>query len=75
MSEQYPADSPFISMLSDYGFKATFGNQHHTLFLRRALQALIGSAAPITAVTFEQTTFEGPTLGSRSGLYDHGSNV
>ncbi|MGI4870814.1 MAG: Rpn family recombination-promoting nuclease/putative transposase [Janthinobacterium lividum] len=70
MNDFSAAESPYISMLSDYGFKATFGNQHHTLFLRRALQALIGSPVPIEEVTFEQTTFEGPTAGSRSGLYD-----
>ncbi|RZK21572.1 MAG: hypothetical protein EOO56_11145 [Hymenobacter sp.] len=70
MADSLYADSPFVSLLSDYGFKATFGNQHNTLFLRRALQALISSAVPIVAVTFEQTTFEGATADSRSGLYD-----
>lgn len=34
------------------------------------MQALIGSAVPITAVSFEQTTFEGITTDGRSGLYD-----
>jgi len=70
MSDAYFTDSPFVSPLSDYGFKVTFGNQHNTLFLRRVLQALIGSAVPITAVSFEQTTFEGLTTDGRSGLYD-----
>ena len=40
------------------------------MFLRRALQALIRSPVPIVGVTFGQTTFEGSTVGSRSGLYD-----
>ena len=30
----------FISIISDYGFKVTFGNAADTLFLRVALQAL-----------------------------------
>lgn len=34
------------------------------------MQALIGPAVPITAVSFEQTTFEGLTTDGRSGLYD-----
>ncbi|RYY18243.1 MAG: hypothetical protein EOO36_08650, partial [Cytophagaceae bacterium] len=70
MSDAYSFDSPFVSPLSDYGFKVTFGNQHNTLFLRRALQALIGSPVPIAAVSFEQTTFESTTTDGRSGLYD-----
>ena len=70
MNQEFPAESPFVSLLSDYGFKVTFGNQHNTLFLRRALQALISSPLPIVAVSFEQTTFEGMTADSRSGLYD-----
>lgn len=70
MNLSAPLDSPFISLLSDYGFKAAFGNQHNTLFLRQALQALIGSAEAIEAVSFDQTTFDGTTLGSRGGLYD-----
>ena len=37
----------FISMLSDYGFKVTFGNEAKPVFVRKAIQALIGSPIPI----------------------------
>jgi predicted transposase/invertase (TIGR01784 family) len=62
--------SPFISFTSDYGFKVTFGNEEKTLFLRRALQALIGGERPIVDVVFDKTTFDGTTKDSRSGVYD-----
>ena len=45
-------DSVFIPLISDYGFKVTFGNEHNTLFLRRALQAFIASPVPIEYVEF-----------------------
>lgn len=60
----------FISFTSDYGFKVTFGNEKNTLFLKRALQALIQSPIPITDITFDKTTFEGIDRDSRSGIYD-----
>ena len=41
---------PFIPLISDYGFKATFGNETNDLFLRTALQALIKSPVPIREV-------------------------
>ena len=40
-------ETPFIAFTSDYGFKATFGSESDTLFLRKALQALIKSPIPI----------------------------
>jgi hypothetical protein len=58
---------PFIPLTSDYGFKATFGNEGNTLFLRTALQALIKSAVPIREVQLEKNAFEALTLDSRSG--------
>lgn len=65
------ADSPrFIPIVSDYGFKVTFGNESNTLFLRKALQALIKSAIPITNIVFDKNTVDGYTTDSRSGIYD-----
>jgi predicted transposase/invertase (TIGR01784 family) len=60
----------FISILSDYGFKATFGNEANTLFLRKALQALIKSETPIKEVKFDKNAFEALTIDSRSGIFD-----
>lgn len=60
----------FISMLSDYGFKKTFGNQSNTLFLRVAIQALIKSAIPIVSVEFTRNEISGITEESRGGLFD-----
>ena len=50
--EEYNENSRFISILSDYGFKATFGNEADTTFLKKALQALIDSPVPIKSVEF-----------------------
>ena len=60
----------YISIISDYGFKATFGNDADSLFLRTALQALIKSATPIREVKFDKNAFEGLTIDSRSGIFD-----
>jgi predicted transposase/invertase (TIGR01784 family) len=61
---------PFIPLISDYGFKATFGNETNTLFLRTALQALIKSPVPIREVQLEKNAFEALTAESRSGIFD-----
>jgi predicted transposase/invertase (TIGR01784 family) len=61
---------PIIPFTSDYGFKVTFGNENNTLFLRKALQALIASPIPIKEVTFDKNTFDGITRESRSGVFD-----
>ena len=61
---------PFIPLISDYGFKATFGNEANTLFLRTALQALIKSPVPIREVHLDKNAFEALTLDSRSGIFD-----
>ena len=50
--EIYNDNARFISILSDYGFKATFGNESDTTFLKKALQALIDSPIPIKSVGF-----------------------
>jgi predicted transposase/invertase (TIGR01784 family) len=66
----YTDDQIFIPIISDYGFKATFGNESNTLFLRRALQALIKSEIPIKEVRFDKNTFEGITKDGRSSIFD-----
>ena len=60
----------FISILSDYGFKVTFGNETDTRFLRKALQALIQSPVEIETVEFIESEIPGLTKDSRSGVYD-----
>ncbi|MEZ0486081.1 Rpn family recombination-promoting nuclease/putative transposase [Fibrella aquatica] len=60
----------YIPIISDYGFKATFGNESDDLFLRTALQALIKSATPIREIHFDKNAFEALTLDSRSGIFD-----
>lgn len=66
----YNENERFISILSDYGFKVTFGNESDTRFLKRALQALIKSSIPIKEITFIQNEIKGLTIDSRSGIYD-----
>ena len=66
----YNDNERFISLVSDYGFKATFGNESDTRFLRKALQALINSPVAIHEVTFIQNEIKGVTRDSRSGIYD-----
>jgi len=70
MEALYTDDQIFIPIISDYGFKATFGNEANTLFLRRALQAFIKSEIPIKEVKFDKNTFEGITQDGRSGIFD-----
>lgn len=60
----------FISLLSDYGFKVAFADESNTLFLRRALQALIKSEIPIKKVQFLRNEFVGITEESRGGVFD-----
>jgi predicted transposase/invertase (TIGR01784 family) len=63
-------DALFIPLVSDYGFKVVFGNERNTLFLRRALQALIQSEVPIREVNFDKNTFDAVVKDSRGGIYD-----
>ncbi|MEA5462078.1 Rpn family recombination-promoting nuclease/putative transposase [Arcicella sp. LKC2W] len=70
MEALYTDNQIFIPIISDYGFKATFGNEANTLFLRKALQALIKSEIPIKEVKFDKNTFEGITQDGRSGIFD-----
>ncbi|GAB4035912.1 Rpn family recombination-promoting nuclease/putative transposase [Spirosoma jeollabukense] len=62
--------SVYIPIISDYGFKATFGNEADNLFLRTALQALIRSDIPIREIQFDKNAFEALTIDSRSGIFD-----
>ncbi len=66
----YNDHARFISILSDYGFKVTFGNETDTRFLRKALQALIQSPVAIARVEFIESEIPGLTRDSRSGVYD-----
>lgn len=66
----YNDNERFISILSDYGFKVTFGNEADTRFLRRSLQALIQSPMAIQEIQFIQNEIQGLTRDSRSGIYD-----
>ena len=70
MEALYSDNQIFIPIISDYGFKATFGNEANTLFLCKALQALIKSEIPIKEVKFDKNTFEGITKDGRSGIFD-----
>lgn len=60
----------YISMLSDYGFKKTFGNQGNTLFLKKAIQALIQSPIPITRLKFTRNEHSGTSIDSRGAVFD-----
>ena len=60
----------FISLLSDYGFKAVFADQTDTRFLKKAIQALIQSENTIERLEFARNEFIGDTVDSRNGLYD-----
>ncbi len=68
--EIYNESGRFISFTSDYGFKATFGNESNSIFLRKALQALIASENEITEIEFDKNTFDGITRDGRSGVFD-----
>jgi predicted transposase/invertase (TIGR01784 family) len=71
MEETSSSDNKiFVPITSDYGFKATFGNESHPLFLKKALQALIKSKTPIKHINYVKNAFEGLTIDSRSGIYD-----
>ena len=68
--EEEQLERRFISMLSDYGFKVTFGNEHRPRFIKKALQALIASDTPIETVKFIKNEVSGTTKDSRGGLFD-----
>jgi predicted transposase/invertase (TIGR01784 family) len=70
METIYSDNQIFLPIISDYGFKATFGNETNTLFLRKALQALIKSDFAIKEVKFDKNSFEGISQDGRSGIVD-----
>jgi predicted transposase/invertase (TIGR01784 family) len=46
------------------------GNESDTTFLKKSLQALIGSSVPIKSVEFVKNDISAITIDSRSGIYD-----
>ena len=60
----------FISIFSDYGFKVTFGNPNMLRFLKKAIQALIGSEVLIKEIRFGNTEVNPATKDSRGGHLD-----
>jgi len=63
-------EKKFISLLSDYGFKIAFADESNSLFLRKALQALIKSKRRIKRVQILRNEFAGITQEARGGLFD-----
>ena len=63
-------EKKFISLLSDYGFKVAFADESNSLFLRKALQALIQSKRRIRHVQILRNEFSGITKDSRGGVFD-----
>jgi predicted transposase/invertase (TIGR01784 family) len=59
-----------ISMLSDFGFKMTFGNQKDHTFIRKALPLLLKLPLKIRKIKYLPTEFLGITESSRKGFYD-----
>lgn len=59
-----------ISMLSDFGFKITFGNQKDHTFLRNALPLLIKSPMKIKKIRHLPNEVIGLTESGRKGIYD-----
>jgi predicted transposase/invertase (TIGR01784 family) len=60
----------YIPFTTDYGFKATFGNEQNTLFLKRALEAILSPHYPIEEIFFDKHQIEGLTQSSRGGVLD-----
>ena len=59
-----------IPILSDYGFKVTFGNPNSHLFLKKALTALIQAKEPIKKIQILNNESVGLTASSRAALLD-----
>ena len=70
MDNIYNENERFIPIISDYGFKVTFGNESDTRFLKKALQALVNSPIPIREITFVTNEVKGITIDSRGSIYD-----
>ena len=65
-----PPPNYLIPLLTDYGFKITFGNEKNRIFLRKALQLLIKSPVAIKHVQHLPTEIKGLVKDARKGLYD-----
>jgi len=61
---------PYLSVLSDRGFKSAFGNPNNTAFLRQALSALINLEAPINQITFLENDYPGISAQGRGARLD-----
>ena len=59
-----------ISMLSDFGFKITFGNQKDHTFLRNALPLLLKLPMKIKKIRHLPNEVLGMTESGRKGIYD-----
>lgn len=70
MDNIYNEKERFIPIISDYGFKVTFGNESDTRFLKKALQTLVSSPIPIREITFVTNEVKGITIDSRGSIYD-----
>lgn len=65
-----PSGGRYLPFVSDYGFKVTFGNEKNTLFLKKALQALINSPYPIVEIQFDKTISEAMNKDGRGAIFD-----
>jgi predicted transposase/invertase (TIGR01784 family) len=65
---QFP--NRLISMLSDFGFKKTFGNEKDHTFIRKALPLLLKIPLKIRKIRYLPTEFLGITESNRKGFYD-----
>ena len=59
-----------VSILSDYGFKVTFGNEKDHTFLRNALPLLMKSSLKVKHIKHLPTEIVGQTEAARKGLLD-----
>jgi predicted transposase/invertase (TIGR01784 family) len=59
-----------ISLLSDYGFKITFGNERNKNFLKKAIPLFTKTDMSVKTVRHLPTEFEGITEDARKGFYD-----
>ena len=63
-------DNQYICILSDYGFKAVFGDEGNTLFLRKTIQILCQFPYPDKQIFFKRIEVDKISKKSRGGLND-----
>ena len=61
---------PFISLLTDFGFKKIFADETDTSFLRKTIQIMIRSEVPIREVRITNTHKKADVLSDRGAVYD-----